>query len=97
MIRRLIFAFAILFCAVVSFAQDVSFYRRYAEKGDVEAMYNLAMCYLRGSGVQEDYSQAVSWLTKAVKKKIPSSAISTCLMLYEWYWCSKGFASCLGT
>ena len=31
-------------------AQDASFYKRYAEKGDKEAMYNLANCYINGNG-----------------------------------------------
>ena len=48
----------------------------------MEAMYNLAMCYLNGSGVQKDYSQAVSWLTKAVKKKYPAAQyqLAVCYM-----------------
>lgn len=50
-------------------AQDASFYRKYAEKGDKEAMYNLAECYLNGTGgVQENMNQATYWLTKATKK-----------------------------
>lgn len=40
-------------------AQDVSFYQKYAEKGDKEAMYNLANCYINGNGgVQQDFNQA---------------------------------------
>ena len=31
-------------------AQDVSFYQKYAEKGDKEAMFNLANCYINGNG-----------------------------------------------
>ncbi|MBD5371925.1 MAG: sel1 repeat family protein [Bacteroides sp.] len=50
-------------------AQDASFYKKYAEKGDKEAMYNLAECYLNGSGgVTEDMNQVTFWLTKAAKK-----------------------------
>ena len=50
-------------------AQDASFYKKYADKGDKEAMYNLAECYINGTGgVQQDMSQASYWLTKAAKK-----------------------------
>lgn len=50
-------------------AQDASFYRRYADRGDREAMYNLARCYFAGvGGVQEDSSAGTYWLTKSVKK-----------------------------
>ncbi len=51
-------------------AQDAAFYKKYAEKGDKEAMYNLADCYIHGTGgVQEDMNQAAYWLTKSAKKK----------------------------
>lgn len=49
-------------------AQDASFYKKYADKGDKEAMYNLAECYINGTGgVQQDMSQASYWLTKSAK------------------------------
>lgn len=50
-------------------AQDASFYKKYADKGDKEAMYNLADCYINGTGgVSQDYNSAAEWLTKAAKK-----------------------------
>lgn len=49
-------------------AQDVDFYRKYADKGDTEAMYNLAICYFSGQGVTQNYDEATMWLTKAAKK-----------------------------
>lgn len=58
-------------------AQDVSFYQKYAEKGDKEAMYNLANCYINGNGgVQQDFNQATYWLTKAAKKKYAPAQVS---------------------
>ena len=52
------------------YAQDASFYYKYAQKGDKEAMYNLALCYFKGTGnVSQDYSQGIVWLSKAAKKK----------------------------
>ena len=50
-------------------AQDASFYKKYADKGDKAAMYKLAECYLNGTGgVQQEMNQASYWLTKAAKK-----------------------------
>lgn len=50
-------------------AQDASFYKKYADKGDKEAMYNLADCYFNGTGgVLQDMNQASYWLTKSAKK-----------------------------
>jgi len=58
-------------------AQDASFYKKYAEKGDKEAMYNLAFCYINGNGgVQQDYNQATYWFTKAAKKKYAPAQVS---------------------
>lgn len=58
-------------------AQDASFYRKYADKGDKEAMYNLANCYLNGNGgVQQDYNMATMWFTKAAKKKYAPAQVS---------------------
>jgi TPR repeat protein len=75
---KLIIMFAVLLCAIVNAsAQDASFFRKYADKGDVEAMYNLANCYINGTGgVNQDYSLATMWLTKAAKKKYAPAQVS---------------------
>ena len=58
-------------------AQDASFYKKYADKGDKEAMYNLAECYINGTGgVQQDMNQATYWLTKAAKKKYAPAQVA---------------------
>ena len=66
------YLFSLLLSMVISIsvnAQNASFYQKYAEKGDKEAMYNLAQCYINGNGgVSQDYNQATMWLTKAAKK-----------------------------
>lgn len=50
-------------------SQDAYLYKKYAEKGDEEAIYNLANFYMYGNGgLEQDYSKAVFWLTKAAKK-----------------------------
>lgn len=43
-------------------------YRKAAEQGDVEAQVNLAYCYYIGSGVEQDYAEAVKWYRKAAEK-----------------------------
>ena len=65
--HKLIIMFAVLLCAIANAsAQDASFFRKYAEKGDVEAMYKLANCYYYGTGgANQDYSMATMWLTKS--------------------------------
>lgn len=58
-------------------AQDASFYKKYADKGDKEAMYNLAFCYVNGNGgVPQDYNQATYWFTKAAKKSYAPAQVS---------------------
>lgn len=58
-------------------AQDAAFYKKYADKGDKEAMFNLANCYLYGNGgVQQDYNQATMWLTKAAKKNYAPAQVA---------------------
>lgn len=37
-----------------------------AEAGDADAQFLVARCYERGSGVEAEYSDAVTWLTRAV-------------------------------
>ncbi len=62
--------------ATLLHAQDASFYRKYAEKGDKEAMYKLADCYFTGTGgVGEDPTQGVGWLEKAAAKKYAPAQI----------------------
>lgn len=39
--------------------------RKKAEQGDVEAQNNLGDMYFEGTGVSQDYKQALKWLTKA--------------------------------
>jgi TPR repeat protein len=43
----------------------VYWYKKAAEQEDVEAQYNLGVCYENGYGVTNDYSQAVYWYKKS--------------------------------
>lgn len=68
-IKQLLMMMLMVGIALSLSAQDASFYKKYADKGDKEAMYNLAECYLNGAGgVQQDYNSAAEWLTKAAKR-----------------------------
>ena len=40
-------------------------YTKAAEQGFADAQYNLGWCYSNGTGVLQDYKQAVYWYTKA--------------------------------
>ena len=56
---------SILIAIISSFAlhaQDASMYLKYANRGDKDAMYNLAGCYWSGNGgVAQDYQSAFNW------------------------------------
>lgn len=40
-------------------------YKLAAEKGDVQAMYEMACCFNYGNGVEQDLTYATTWLNKA--------------------------------
>ena len=41
---------------------------RKAKKGDAQAQYNVALCYEKGEGVEQDHTQAAHWYTKAAEQ-----------------------------
>ena len=43
----------------------VRIFQALADKGEVEAQYNLALCYDKGQGVPQDHSKAAYWYQKA--------------------------------
>ena len=47
-----------------------------AEKGDLEAHFNLAACYARGWGVAQDQAEAVKWIRKAADQGYPMAQFS---------------------
>ena len=42
-------------------------YQKAAEAGNSDAQFNLALCYERGHGVEQDFSKAVYWYQKAAE------------------------------
>ena len=67
--------FTVLICGICAFIilgytrrnQHVLYYRA-AEQGDVDAQYNLAVCYENGTGVERDEQKAVEWYKKAAEQ-----------------------------
>ena len=58
-----------LFGSTGVIAQDVAFLQKYAEKGDTDAMHQLANCYYEGKGgLHKDPVTARYWYEKAAKK-----------------------------
>ena len=48
--------------------EAVKWFKKAAERGNVEAMYCLGECYRDGSGVDEDQKKAVEWFAKAAER-----------------------------
>lgn len=47
---------------------DISALKQQAQGGDANAQYKLGRSYMTGSGVAQDYEQALEWSTKAAKQ-----------------------------
>src|SRR5262249_665416 len=47
-------------------AKKIAAWRKAAEKGDAEAMYQLGLAYRYGRGAKQDYKEAMAWFRKAV-------------------------------
>ena len=52
----------------IKLAASVEEVRARAERGDAEAEYSLARRYYKGTGVQQDYGEAVRWYRKAAEQ-----------------------------
>jgi len=46
----------------------VEWWHQAAEQGDVEAQYNLGMCFFKGDCGKQDKKEAVKWLRKAAEQ-----------------------------
>ena len=51
-----------------NFEVAVEWFRRAAEKGDVNAYYYLGNCYYHGTGVSRNARLAISWFHKAARR-----------------------------
>jgi len=62
------------------FDAALEIWRPLAEKGDVDAQYNLGFMYANGYGVPQDYSQARKWFAKPIAQGHPSAQFMLGLM-----------------
>lgn len=58
-------------------------YRKDAERGNVEAQYNLAVCFEEGRGVDQDYAQAAQWYAKAAQQGASQAQVQLGLLIAE--------------
>ena len=69
-------------------AQNADYYRAAANRGDKVAQHNLGACYYNGTGVVQDYKQAVYWFKKAAEQGVKESQFC----LGECYYYGEGVA-----
>jgi len=50
------------------YQKALSIYRKRAESGDADAMYNLGVMYYNGEAVEENRTEAMGWINKAAEK-----------------------------
>ena len=50
--------------------------RQAAEQGDMEAQYNLGLCYYNGEEVEQSYEEAVRWFRLAVEQRYENAQYS---------------------
>lgn len=57
------------------YSQAAAYYQKAAEVGILPAMYNLAMCYIAGDGVEKNDREVLRWLEKGANGGNPSCLI----------------------
>lgn len=53
----------------------ITWYEKAIDKSNVRAMYNLALMYIKGDGVEHNYEKAVSLLSQALEKQSPQAQL----------------------
>jgi TPR repeat protein len=64
-------------------AAAVGIWRPLAEKGDVDAAFNLGQAYRLGKGVPLDFAQAQNWLERAARKGHVDASATLGLLLFQ--------------
>lgn len=74
--------------------QEINFtdIKRKADKGIVEAQYNLGVCYQKGYGVEIDRNEAVAWYTVAAQRGFAMAQYNLGLCYAEGYGVEKNNA-----
>lgn len=91
--KKLLMVIVFLSAALVSFSQvltsqQVAQWRKAAEQGHVEAQTRLGNMYANGSGVSQNYTEAVKWYRKAAEQGAAEAQRELGFM----YSCGKGVA-----
>ena len=58
-------------------------WRPLADQGDVDAQYNLALMYLNGQGVPQDFAEAARWYQLAAEQGFPKAQYNLALMYHN--------------
>ena len=58
-----------------------------AEKGNVDAQYKLALCYYKGEGIAQSYSNAIEWFRKAAENGNADAQYSLGMCYFEGHAC----------
>ena len=74
--KRFFAIIAIIAAASVATAQTIYDFLPDANRGDVQSMYNLGVCYENGFGCSPNPSQAVYWYEKAAKAGMPEACVN---------------------
>ena len=85
---KIAFLVLLLFANLSLWAQNADYYRAAANRGDKVAQHNLGACYYNGTGVVQDYKQAVYWFKKAAEQGVKESQFC----LGECYYYGEGVA-----
>ena len=65
--------------------------KKAATKGNVDAQYNLAICYENGVGTKKDYTQAAKWYNKAVAQGHTDAKYNLAICFLEGTGVEKNF------
>lgn len=56
-----------------NFRLAATWYRMAAKQGNLNAQFNLALCYADGHTVPTNYSQAIKWLQEPLRTRMPEA------------------------
>ncbi len=77
------------------FAEEVKQYQLGANRGDGNAEYSLALMYLRGTGVPQDYAQADYWYQKAAGQNLAKAKYAIGDLYYYGQGLAQSYADAL--
>lgn len=71
---------------------DAALYYDNAVKGNVEAQFNLAICYYEGTGVDKNYTEAYAWMLKAAQQGYARAQQNIGAFLQKGIGCTQDYA-----